>query len=369
MNNLLKTPLLSPEEIELIKTLAPASENGQQLHPDLLELVFKKGWFRVFVEENNAGNVYTIPEMVALEEQLAMLDGSLGWTVTLCSGAGWFAGFLDPDVKTHFFTDKHMCIAGSGSVSGTATLKNGGYVVNGIWKYATGAPHGTAYTANCVLMDGDTAVLNPDGTPCVRAFIFEKEEVRLLHTWNSIGMVASASHGFEIKDLFIPAERSFRIEPAYAKSRHLVYQYPFLQLAETTLAANISGMMLHFLDLCKEGFGAGNLAKKFPPQQVNAILAEFKQAVEEVETYRQEFYSSLQLSWEFCVAGGNYPAGLLYRVSSDCRKLAHAALRWKDVLFPYGGLFFADTTTEVNRVWRDLHTAGQHALLVRDLEE
>ncbi len=91
-----------------------------ELHPALLDLAYDNNWFKLFVPEIYGGPGLMLPEILRLEEELAASDGSLGWTVTLCSGAGWFAGFLDPELAAAVFADPKVCFAGSGAVSGTA---------------------------------------------------------------------------------------------------------------------------------------------------------------------------------------------------------------------------------------------------------
>ena len=67
-----------------------------------------------------------------------------------------------------------------------------------------------------------------------------------------MGMIATASHSFEVNDVYVNTNRCFMIDPDLAILPDIVYQYPFLQLAETTLAVNISGMTMRFLDLCDD---------------------------------------------------------------------------------------------------------------------
>lgn len=65
-------------------------------------------------------------------------------------------------------------------------------------------------------------------------------------------MVAAGSHAVEAQAVSAPHNRCFVIAPNQVQLPDPIYQYPFLQLAETTLAANLSGMAICFLDLCNE---------------------------------------------------------------------------------------------------------------------
>jgi hypothetical protein len=70
--------------------------------------------------------------------------------VTLCSGANWFIGFLQPGIAATLFSSENVCFAGSGRASGIAKMINDDeFEISGSWQYATGAAHATAFTANC----------------------------------------------------------------------------------------------------------------------------------------------------------------------------------------------------------------------------
>jgi len=349
---------LSPEHVALIRQHAAAAEQGGELHPDVLALIYREQWFRLMVPKRFGGRGLPLPAVVRLEEELAAADGSVGWTVTLCSGAGWFAGFFGKSVALdRLFSDPHMCIAGSGSPDGRAEmLADGRYRVNGRWGYASGSRHATAFTANCVIWADGEQVMGADGQPRVRPFLFLRGEVQVSSDWKAVGLAATGSHGFSVTDLEVPAERVFVIDAAAAVDDMPLYRYPFLPLAQATLAVNSSGMAGHFLD-CFEGlFGARAARGHLEANAVAATWQVVRQAREELTLCREVFYTALDASW---ARGMGYD-----EVSRSSFELAAASRRLVDTVYPLAGLGAARIDSEINRVWRDLHTASQHPLLV-----
>ncbi len=75
------------------------------------------------------------------------------------------------------------------------------------------------------------------------------------------------------------------------------------------------------------------------------------------------FYDAVQHSWNEYVLQKAAANELLTRVSKTSCTLAAVARQLVDELYPYCGLAAADPATEINRVWRNLHTASQHKLL------
>jgi len=346
-----------------VKRFAASSEKMGELHPEILELAYQEDWFKLFVPKIYGGAGKKLPEILRLEEQLAQADGSLGWTITLCAGAAWFAGFLNPELAEEVFADRKVCFAGSGAVGGNAIKTANGYLINGHWKYASGALHATIFTANCALKNQDGSdILDEGGNPKVLSFILKKDEVKILSGWSYFGLVATGSHAFEVNNLEVPANRTFKINNDI-KFKDEGFDYPFLQLAETTLVVNTLGMTNHFIELVEDEFLSRSGLKRYSEEQILYFKSELKACKTEISELRDNFYKTFDESWEQLQNNSTITDEKLKQVSLLSRTLAHACWRVTGKLFPYAGLEAAKTETEINRVWRDIHTASQHALL------
>jgi alkylation response protein AidB-like acyl-CoA dehydrogenase len=355
---------LQPDWIEVIRSSAPVAEQARQLMPGQLELVYKQNWFKMLVPKPYGGLEIDLNQEVRLIEALAWADGSLGWVITLCTGAGWFGGFLEPKFAKEIFADRTVCLAGSGAPTGTATITSDGYLINGSWKYASGALNTTHFTANCNIIKNNEPVLDGNGEQLILPFVFTKDEVNVIPAWAYTGMVATGSHSFEVTDVHVPAKRAFKIDAAFVKVNSPLYTYPFHQLAEATLAANISGMAIHFIDLCKDVFADKRVSKKLTPAQSTELHDVLGWSIHRLNQLRTAFYEELDQSWlNYANANTDNREENLQSVSWASRKMAKKARQIVDELFPYCGLEAARTYSELNRVWRDIHTASQHSLL------
>ena len=148
---------------DLVKTIRDTSEEAEKsgkIHPDQLAVIYEQQWFKLLVPAVYSGLERPIPELVRLEESISWANGSVGWVVTLCSGAGWFGGFIQTQLTVKIFNISNVCLAGSGAVTGEAIITTNGYKISGTWKYASGAHHATHFTANCLIKNGTETVLN-----------------------------------------------------------------------------------------------------------------------------------------------------------------------------------------------------------------
>jgi alkylation response protein AidB-like acyl-CoA dehydrogenase len=343
-----------------LRTFSAKAEEKGKLQAGQLNIIYKQRWFNIWVPKACAGLELSLPEGLRLIEALAWTDGSLGWTITLCSGANWFVGFLQPEATKKIFKDKKVCLAGSGRPSGVAKLNKKGYEITGQWHYATGAPHATVFTTNCVLEKNGEVAKDEAGNPEIRSFWFYREEVTIHRNWKSNGMIATASHSFDVKKLHVPYHRCFILETAHAVMPHPVFHFPFLQFAEATLAVNYAGMAVRFMDLAQEIFGDRLMHPNGRAVITTALVRLLESAILEMGEKREAFYKAVDSAWAL---HQSLTPELLQAISTSSRSLAATALRLVETLYPYCGLVAANPTTEINRVWRDLHTASQHTLL------
>ena len=172
--------------------------------------------------------------------------------------------FFKQETAANFFNTEKVCFAGSGRPSGIAKMINDNeFEISGSWQYATGAAHATAFTANCHIEKDGNILLQEDGAAMVATFIFLRSEVVVNEDWKGMGMVATSSNSFKVSGLRVNKNRRFEIDKSKTVLRDKIYQYPFLPFAESTLAVNISGMAIHFMDLFEETIKARKINDHF----------------------------------------------------------------------------------------------------------
>ncbi len=349
-------------QVDEIRMETITAEKAGNLTPLQLEIIYKQNWFNIFVPRHLGGLEMPLPKAVRLLESLAWANGSFGWVVTLCSGANWFVGLLEETTRNHFFSNPKVCIAGSGATTGIAEIVDGGYIVDGMWRYASGSKHATAFTANCVIRKNGNVLKEKDGTPAIRSFIFDRNEVKITDDWNGIGMSATSSNSFETDHLFVTADRSFLIDPANAILLQDIYRFPFLQFAEATLAANFSGMSLHFANECRVLYEERIIKHGYSAIKAGEMLEVLGRMSSILDGKRKFFHDTVERVWEKGIMHGNWNNSDLEELSMICKSLVKMAIKSVDELYPYTGMTGADQSSVVNRIWRDIHTASQHQL-------
>jgi len=353
------------ENLEIFNNkLAKKAAQIGRLPNEWLEEIHLQNYFKLFIPKELGGLGLELTEGLFQEEKLASLDASLGWTVTLCAGAGWFVGFMEKEMREELAKEPRLCLAGSGFVGGKAEKMGDSFRINGNWSYASGALQASHFTANCELFENGKAILDFNQKPVVKAFILRKSEVEILDSWNYMGMIATGSHAFRCEDLAVPTYRCFEILPEKTKLPDPIYRYPFLQFAEATLAVNILGISKHLQELIATSFWKRNEIRSYEKRQIKYFQKVFAKESKGIQSLRSDFYQTVETSWNELIKKDEISASSLKKVSRISRKLTQACRLSNSKLYPFAGLEAAKTHTELNRVWRDFNTVSQHSLLI-----
>jgi alkylation response protein AidB-like acyl-CoA dehydrogenase len=340
------------------------------LHPAQQALLHRRGWLKMLAPRASGGAELPLPQVVRLEEAVAAVDGSMGWVLTLCAGAGWFAGFLAPELARSIIATPRLCLGGSGAPTGYADQDGDGYRITGHWDYASGAPMATHFTLNAVLRADGQPLLDERGAPRIRAFLVPAAQVQMVPSWGSIGMRASASHGYRIDGQWVGKEYGFTISPEAATASGPLYRYPFYSLAYVTLAANLAGMASHFMQLARPCISRRRHAvKNMPLLEVPAVAALLKEKEQAHAAARARFYEVLDRSWAQVAEGVPLSPDEMLSVQTSSLALVAASRAAVDEIYPYCGLYAAHKDSPINRVWCDFHTASQHSLMLPDARD
>lgn len=233
--------MLQPSELRRAMLGATA------LSEEVIAHIYKERWLQIWVPQTYGGLGCDFQTGLTHLYNWAKIDGSLGWMLTLCSGANYFARNLRPETAKRLFVHPQTCFGGSGMIGGTAEeQEDGTFIVNGLWHYATGAPYLSHFTLNANVLRKGEPVLDENGTPCVRSFIIPQDQVQIIANWKSMGMKATGTFSFQVDHIRIPEDYQFVYDVFYTDD--VVTRIPFRVFADLTLLVNYLGIASHFVE-------------------------------------------------------------------------------------------------------------------------
>lgn len=341
-----------------IKDRAAEIEELGTLPEDILQIIYEEKLFKLFVPIELGGRMLDLPDAVRIFQDAAMMDGSFGWLVTIGSGGNMFAPNMDETTCETLFSQQKAVIAGSGYPTGVAVKTTDGYVVSGEWKYCSGAQFASFFTANCFIEE------NGKRTNTIISCIFMPEQVEIVADWNAFGLKGTGSHTIKVNQAFIPYSHTFHLGVQRNNYGYAVHSFPFLQFSEASFVAVCLGIGADFL---RE---ATNCAMRkqlvWSQAESNRYKLVMTNIQEQEKIFAQAvhiFYSTLEEIWHIHTEQKEIKEEDLQQFSLVCKNSATIAIQCANTLIRYLGMEAVMESSALNRIWRNLYTAGQHAFL------
>jgi alkylation response protein AidB-like acyl-CoA dehydrogenase len=199
--------------VSTLRSHAEATERDRRVSDRMLDTLSEAGVFRMTASRRYGGDEASFQTQCEVLAELARGCPSTSWVATIYSAMTWLAGAFSDEAQEEILGDRDPRISGVFSPTGTATPKNGGYVVSGRWPFNTGG-FGSKWTVLVAVEPGN----NGDAVPvCV---IVPNAKLTRLDDWYASGMSGTGSNTVLADEVFVPAHRAQPL-PALVEAKHL----------------------------------------------------------------------------------------------------------------------------------------------------
>jgi indole-3-acetate monooxygenase len=331
----------------VIRATADDAEAARRYPQRVTEAMAESGVFRMLVPRVAGGEELDPLTLLHVVEEVSRVDGSAGWLAMIGSGAGFITGFFTADVGCEIFGDPLACLCGNlGAPTACAEAVPGGYRVTGRWRFVSGCQHSTWLSGLAVV--GDVP----------RIMVFPSADGQIIDTWWVTGLRATGSHDVAVSHLFVPEERTFWWADG-PKHPGPLYGLRYMLI---THAAHALGVARAAIDAFVE------LAEVKVPTRTTVLLkdrpliqAQVAQAEAMVQSAPDFMWRTTAEAWaEACAGravGGRQRAILRLAMTHAVQTPAKAV----DLMWAAGGGSPIHTSSPLERCFRDIHVATQHA--------
>lgn len=345
------------------RDLVDEIERAGRLPDALVDALSAAGLYQLYLPAAAGGPEADPLTTFLVTEALARVDGSLAWCVSISSAVSQYLAWLRPDVLAELGGDPpRFRLAGSARPLGHAEPVPGGYRATGRWDFASNVLHATVYAGTCLVARGE-------GPPTPRAVIVPVEQGEVVPTWDVVGMRGSGSHDFQLTDVFVP-------EGQLASARVLRARDELLYHPRLTGVMTWSPTVGVALGLARGALDAfGELARRptagspLPLRERTDVQLAVGRAEAITSAARSFVVEAVTAAWE---AVGRQPArldpgadpALDATVARARLAITHGmqeAVRAVDLLFGAAGTAGIFTRHHLERRFRDVHVAVQHA--------
>ena len=189
-----------------LRTQQATAEQERRIPQETIERLDAAGVFSLTKPKRYGGADFNTREMLDIYRVLGAGCGASGWVVWATAGGNmWSNAFAEevvaPVYESPWVGNRTFAVGGtSRHMSGTATKVDGGWMVKGVWPFATGSIHAS---------HGYLAVFYDDTDDSkVGMILVRKDELVCRNDWDAMGLAATGSQTVATDGyLFVPDER------------------------------------------------------------------------------------------------------------------------------------------------------------------
>ncbi|MCY4469788.1 MAG: acyl-CoA dehydrogenase family protein [Thiotrichales bacterium] len=363
----------------LLRERAATIEAERELTADVLDAFHERELFRLSLPARVGGYELPIPILAAVTEIIAGADASAAWCLGQAFGCAMSAAFVDEDAAREVFGPANAVLAWGAGPQGTATATDGGYVVNGTWRFASGARHATWLGGHCKVREANGASrLDAGGAHVLRTALFRREQASIADDWYVMGLRGTRSEGYTVEDLFVESRLTLdRDTPEECRVDSTLYRFPTTNVYASVfsgVALGIARAMLdEFVALAgrKSQRGARTSMRESPV--VHTRLAELEARFGAARAYQREtireIWNEVDATRELTMAqrarirlATTYAINQATRVSEQVHRLAGSTAIFEDHAFERRFRDAFAVSQQVQGRHTNFETVGRHML-------
>jgi alkylation response protein AidB-like acyl-CoA dehydrogenase len=244
---------------EVIRREAPQIEATRQLTPAVLEAMHSAELFRLLMPRELGGAELPPGMANRVTQIIAAADASAGWCLGQSFGCSMSSVFMGQEAAAKVFGPRNAVLAWGAGVAGKAVATDGGYLVSGTWRFASGGFHATWLGAHCFVFeaDGTTPRLKADGGKVDRTGVFPRELATMHDDWHVMGLKGTRSEGYTVENLFIAEELTLdRDDFSACRVGTTVFKFPTTNVYASAFSGvalgNARGMLDSLIELGRD---------------------------------------------------------------------------------------------------------------------
>ncbi|ULT58016.1 acyl-CoA dehydrogenase family protein [Neobacillus drentensis] len=342
-----------------IRTRRDEFEAKRHVPRDMVEQLKQLGVYRAHSPRCFGGDALSPSEFLKLIESISEADGSAGWVASFGSASLYLAALPKDTLARLYANGPDVAFAGGLFPVQPAEKVEGGWLVNGLWRFASGCKGADILGVGIGAGEGGkplTAVLRP-------------EDVEIIENWEVIGMRGTGSHDLRVKDAFVSDEWTF-VRGGVPSIEEPIYQYPSIAYAAQVLAVVNLGIARAALDEVTQMAGGRSSITGAPKMADRAYLRiSLAKAEASLRSARAFFYETTDSVWTSILRGdGVSPeqTSMLRLAATQAAREGASAVQSAYLLSGTAAIYDGHP---MQRYLRDAMVVTQHAFLNESMYE
>jgi 3-hydroxy-9,10-secoandrosta-1,3,5(10)-triene-9,17-dione monooxygenase len=301
---------------------------------------------------------------------IASACGSTGWVASVLGVHPWHIGLFAAQAQEDVFgADPDTLISSSYAPVGRATAVDGGFRFSGRWAFSSGCDHATWN-----LLGG--LVMGEDGRPTdYRTFLLPISDYTIDDVWDTVGLRGTGSNNIVVDDVFVPEHRTLSFSltskiasPGQEINEGPLYKLPYGTIHPYAITAPLIGMARgayeSYVGYTRDRIRASYVGEKAAEDSFAQVRV--AEASSEIDAAWLQLERNLSEEYALAEKGETIPLELRLRSRRDQVLGSSRVIAAVDKLFESAGGKAINSSTPIQRFWRDAHAARVHA--ANDLE-
>ncbi|RKT55190.1 alkylation response protein AidB-like acyl-CoA dehydrogenase [Saccharothrix australiensis] len=356
---------------ELVPVLREKSawmEENRRLHPEAIDLLAEAGLFKLRRPRRYGGYEVDTRTLVDIGAQLARADGSLSWTIGVYWTPTYITGMFPDEAQDEVFATEDVRVSGSSTPSVMAAPVDGGVILNGPSKFATGALHAHWQEVAAIL-------LRPDAEPEPIMALVPMTDLELVDDWHTSGLKATGSITTLAKDVFVPQHRVIPMHAAMipqtlskANAESIMYRTPTSLVAAASGAGTPVGLAEAAFEVFLERLPDRKITYTNYEKQSEAPITHTQVGTARLKIDAAWFHAErcAKVVDEKCASGEPWKLEERTQVRVDWGQAAKLSKEAVDILFSASGGSAIFQNTPLPRIVNDINAVNLHALINPD---
>jgi len=306
--------------------------------------------------------------VIEVFEELAHMDGSIGWSQMANASATSYCAFLDPEAAREMVGGKPDSVfAGQFAPRGAIKREGQGFRLSGEYGFGSGSGHASYLGGGGFVMgDNGAPEILPSGMPAYLCYFVPKAKVEMKGGWDVMGLRGTGSFDYRVPEQLVDIRHSFYLFDSPVRTGGPIYGLGAAALAGLGHAGwglGVARRALHEIVLIARGGRARLGSASLIDQQVfRRDLGERIFALNSVRTLAHEVYGRMErrlhAGEKLAKIDNDEMMGAVAYLTQVCEEIVTWAYR-------NAGSQGLRNPSVIQRCFRDMLTGGLHVFVDR----
>ncbi len=350
------------ELVPVLRQRAAATEKLRRVPDETIADLRRTGLLKAVQPKRFGGFEIDLDQVMAIIAELARGCGSTAWVYGVYCDHNMTLGMFPGEAQQDVWSKQPDALVSAGlAPGGTVTRTPGGYRLTGRWSYSSGCMH-----ADWAFVHGMLPSADGETPPESIYFLVPRSDIRIIDTWEVIGLCGTGSNDLDINDVFIPIHRTLRVAdanegtgPGTRFNDGALFRLPRAATIPYCLGAPVLGIVQAMYDDFIDNMRP-RASRGFPLAQQQTIQLRVAEAAAEIDAARLLLQRDCKDSMRAVRERGGLTMAERARNRRDMGYCVKLCVQASERMFAVTGGAGIYLNTDMQRLYRDALALSRH---------